>query len=74
MTRHTHNRVVLSSQQLQCANYLIQGKRIKEIAESMKLSPRTVEHYFSIIKTKLDCKNKTELILAIVNYFDTDNR
>lgn len=51
----------LSSQQKYCLYYTLQGKTIKEIAKLMSLSPRTVEHYINIIKTKFNCDNKRDL-------------
>lgn len=57
--------VELTERQLQCAEYLLQGKTAREIAELLGLSRRTVEYYLSNIKSKLECKNKAEMILKI---------
>ncbi|MEO8400495.1 MAG: helix-turn-helix transcriptional regulator [Gammaproteobacteria bacterium] len=59
------NDVYLSNQQYICAKLLLTGLKIKEIANRMKLSPRTVEHYIDNMKSKFKCHNKTELILKI---------
>jgi len=55
----------LTDRQLECCLLLLKGKTAKEIGISLNLSTRTVEYYFEIIKTKLDCKNKSELILKL---------
>ena len=52
----------LSNQQLECLYYLVTGKTIKKIAETMNLSARTVEHYLETVKSKLCCKTREELI------------
>lgn len=55
----------LSHRQLQCAELLVRGKSCKEIAESLSLSPRTVEAYLVNIRIKMSCKNKAELIFKL---------
>lgn len=54
---------VLSHQQKQCLSCLMQGMTIKEIANYLKLSPRTVEHYIDAIKSKLHCSSRSKLIM-----------
>lgn len=63
------NNVYLSKQQLICAKFLLNGMTAKEIANKINLSSRTVESYIDIIKTKLKCYNKTELILKLSELF-----
>ncbi|HVE45018.1 MAG TPA: LuxR C-terminal-related transcriptional regulator [Gammaproteobacteria bacterium] len=53
----------LSIQQAKCFQLLRQGLSSKEIAFTMQLSPRTIEHYIATIKRKLHCKNIKELLL-----------
>ena len=48
-----------------CLMQLIKGKTSKQIADSLKLSIRTIESYLNNIKHKLGCKTKSELILKI---------
>jgi DNA-binding CsgD family transcriptional regulator len=52
----------LTNRQYDCLFYLAQGMTIKSIAKTLKLSPRTVEHYLECIKTKLNCHSRAELI------------
>jgi DNA-binding CsgD family transcriptional regulator len=61
-----HNSHKLSHRQLQCSELLVSGKTTKEIAESLNLSPRTVEAYLANIKQKMSCRNKTELIVKLM--------
>lgn len=64
-----YNNVYLSKQQLICAKLLLKGMTAKEIANYLNLSPRTIESYIDVIKNKLGCHNKTELILKLSELF-----
>ena len=44
------NKFSISKQQVACARLLIEGKKIREIAACLHLSPRTVEHYLNHLK------------------------
>ncbi len=55
----------LTLRQFECCVLLLKGKTAKEIGVSLKLSARTVEYYLDIIKTKLNCKKKSELIIKL---------
>jgi DNA-binding CsgD family transcriptional regulator len=57
----------LTNRQFGCCSLLLKGKTAKEIGAILNLSTRTVEHYFDVIKTKLDCKNKAELIFKLTS-------
>ena len=52
----------LSGQQSDCLIQIMQGKSAKKIAVTMKLSPRTVEHYTENIRKILGCATTNELI------------
>lgn len=53
----------LSERQVDCLYYLIKGMTLKQIAKTLDLSPKTVEHYLDAVKIKLNCRNRTELIV-----------
>ena len=53
---------LLTNQQSECLYHLVRGRPIREIAKQMDLSPRTVEHYLEAVKSKLNCKTRSELI------------
>lgn len=52
----------LSKRQLDCLYYYAKGMTMKQIAEHLSLSSRTVEHYIEAIKTKFNCTTRVELI------------
>jgi DNA-binding CsgD family transcriptional regulator len=52
----------LSQRQIDCLYYLVKGMTLKQIAKSLNLSPRTVEHYLDSVKLKLNCTSRAELI------------
>jgi len=54
---------VLTERQKDCLYYLVQGKTVKQIANILNLSPRTIEHHFDAIKAKYQCTSRSELIM-----------
>lgn len=54
--------IILSRREAEAFLYLLVGFSIKEIAESMKLEPSTVESYTESIKDKLGVQSKAALI------------
>lgn len=58
--------IQLSHRQLDCARLLLMGMKYKEIANKLGLSSRTIEFYIENLKTKLQCQNKTELIIRLM--------
>lgn len=57
--------IAFSRQESICMKFALAGKNVHEIAEKLKLSPRTVEFYFIKMRYKLDCSNKQELIQKV---------
>ena len=63
---HTEDDVehlALPPQQKNCLKLVASGLSAKQIANKMHLSPRTVEYYIAILKEKLNCRNKADLII-----------
>ncbi len=58
-----------SFRETQCAKLIIRGKSTKQIAQILKLSPRTIEHYIVNMKNKMNVKSKSELIDKIIDDF-----
>jgi DNA-binding CsgD family transcriptional regulator len=66
----------LTKRQSECLFYLTQGKTFKEIALLMNgISVRTVETYIEQLKLKLNCRNKSELIVMAIemNFYSLNN-
>lgn len=60
--KDTHEPLFLSPQQIKCLSLISYGKSIKETAQAMNLSPRTVEHYLNRVRKILGCRNNKELV------------
>jgi len=54
--------IPLTKQQTACLKELARGFTHKQIALSLGLAQKTVEHYLDAVKIKLDCKTRSELI------------
>lgn len=52
----------LAVRKKQCLYYLAKGMTYKEIAFTLNLSQKTVEHYVENIKIKLNCNSRSDLI------------
>jgi len=57
----------LKNKQKECLYLITQGKTAKQVAKIMNLSPRTIEDHINIIKNKLNCQYKSELIEKAIN-------
>ncbi|MEO8402655.1 MAG: helix-turn-helix transcriptional regulator [Gammaproteobacteria bacterium] len=58
---------VLSKRQSEILQHVIRGKTLKEIAHILGLSQHTVQHYFEMLKIKLNVHSKSELILKTLD-------
>ena len=65
---------VLTERQTECLILLIKGMSHKQIANHLKLSARTVEHYLETIKNKLGCISRSELISKALQMPDIKRR
>jgi DNA-binding CsgD family transcriptional regulator len=54
-----------TKREIQCIEYIMQGKSTKAIANALHLSARTIEHYISSIKSKMNVRTKVELMVKI---------
>lgn len=58
--------VPLTKQQSACLKHLALGLTFKQIALTLGLSHKTVEHYLDTVKIKLNCQSRSELILQAI--------
>lgn len=56
--------VKLSAREQQLVDCLLQGKTNKEIARTLQLTEKTVKHYMTNLMSKLQVKNRLEVVLA----------
>ncbi len=61
------DRLYLTQREADCIYFLSQGQTIKQTAEELLLSPRTVEFYLKRIKEKFNQPNKKSLLLFLHN-------
>jgi DNA-binding CsgD family transcriptional regulator len=59
--------IPVSKRQLECLQCLIEGMTTKEAARLLCLSTRTVDAYIEIIRNKLDCKNRIQLVRMLLD-------
>ncbi len=56
----------LSSRELEVLFCILRGKTAKQVGEILTLSKRTVESYLINIRTKLNCQNKSALLVKAI--------
>lgn len=59
-----NDKIKLTQRELDCISCLKKGYTVKETAEFLSISPRTVEVYYNNLRVKFGCKRKRELIKA----------
>jgi DNA-binding CsgD family transcriptional regulator len=59
---NSHSPLPLTEKQENCLFLLVRGKTIKQIAKLLNISPRTVECHLDLMKIKLNCSSKAEVI------------
>jgi len=62
--RETAVVVKLSAREQQLVDCLLEGQTNKEIARTLELTEKTVKHYMTNLMTKLQVKNRLEVVLA----------
>jgi DNA-binding CsgD family transcriptional regulator len=63
---HAARKSLLTYRQIECLKYLVQGMTLKQIGNVLCLSPKTIEHYLEIVKNKLNCHTRAELIVKAI--------
>lgn len=58
----------LSKRELDCATLLLHGLTSKEIGSHLSLSYRTIEDYINSLKRKLNARNKSDLIVKLLDH------
>lgn len=59
--------VTVSKRQLECLQCLVDGLTVKQTANLLFLSIRTVETYLEIIRHKLNCANRIQLVKMLLD-------
>ena len=65
--RETTATIKLSAREQQLVDCLLEGQTNKEIARTLALTEKTVKHYMTNLMTKLQVKNRLEVVLAARN-------
>jgi DNA-binding CsgD family transcriptional regulator len=58
--------ICFSKREAECMIHLLRGKTVKQTAQKIGLSQRTVEYYLKNIKKKVGCRTKIELIELVL--------
>nr|WP_282567978.1 helix-turn-helix transcriptional regulator [Devosia oryzisoli] len=62
--------VRLNLRERQIVGQLMHARTNREIAESLKLSEKTVKHYMTNLMVKLNARNRVEVVLAAQHSLD----
>jgi len=58
--------IKLTKRELEVLKYVVLGYTAKKIGKVLNISYRTVESYMNIIKTKLNCDTKGEMVGMVI--------
>lgn len=61
-TYHSSGKIKLTPKRIECLYLLVKGYTYAEIAKTLHLSPRTIEHYMDDLYDKLNCNKRHELV------------
>ena len=64
-----HGSVYFTRREAECMLNIMKGRTIPQVAQTLSLSPRTIEYYINNMKIKLHCISKSELIQKV---FDSE--
>jgi DNA-binding NarL/FixJ family response regulator len=70
--RSIQQSIRLSVRERQIVGQLLNARTNREIAESLHLSEKTVKHYMSGLMSKLNARNRVEVVLAAKNFGAVD--
>jgi len=62
----------LTPREIEVCAYLCKGWNNKEVAQKLRVSPRTVEDHRTHILKKYRCRNLVELMIAVYEIPDKD--
>jgi DNA-binding NarL/FixJ family response regulator len=60
--------IILSTRERQILRLLMGGKTNKEIAAAIRISEKTVQHHMSVLRQKLQVRNRLEAVIAAQNH------
>ena len=64
--------IKIPKRQKECINLLLTGATSAEIAQTLNISPRTIESYIEVLKSKFLARNKAELIVKLCRYYQSN--
>lgn len=62
----------LTKRESECLSYVLQAMSAKDIAKEMNIAKKTAEQYIEVLKEKLGCRRKLELIVKAIKDGMTD--
>ena len=73
-SRETQDKLTikLSTREKQIIGHLMQARTNREIAEAMQLREKTIKHYMSRLMTKLNARNRIEVVFAAQQFRSLD--